>query len=106
MARALAAFYAWGLLRRNAALPARGAARLCWGGAEPDLTDKSAITKVRTRLGVAPLKQLFARDAPAHCAAGASRPVPQAAACKAPWLDRPRPKRSISSARGIGLPNR
>jgi hypothetical protein len=32
-------------------------------GSDPDLADKSAITKARTRLGVDPLKQLFARVA-------------------------------------------
>jgi hypothetical protein len=33
------------------------------GGADPDLADKSAITKARTRLGADPLKQLFQRVA-------------------------------------------
>jgi hypothetical protein len=33
------------------------------GGADPDLADKSAIPKARTRLGVEPLKQLFTRVA-------------------------------------------
>src|SRR3712207_8408521 len=31
---------------------------LCLAGSDPDLADKSAITKARTRLGVDPLKQL------------------------------------------------
>ena len=42
----------------------KGPRWLRWGGAEPDLADKSAITKAPTRLGVAPLKQLIARGAP------------------------------------------
>jgi hypothetical protein len=33
------------------------------GGADPDLADRSAITKARTRLGADPLKQLFQRVA-------------------------------------------